>query len=309
MAFVRGFGHYLPARVVANEELALRLGVTPEFIELGSGIRERRYAEEGQTVADLAVEAGRECLKNCGCDAASIGMVVLSSGTGEWRFPGPASTVASGLGMTDVPAIDVPVASAGSLIALIQANAFADAHRRVLVIAAEKFSSLPLDGADPGTAMLFGDGAGACLVDAESGMASILDYLLASDGSFADALKLEREGSIVMDGRTVILQVSRKLPRAVLDVLRKHSIQPESVHTYLLHQANANLIRAISRQLNVPEHKFFMNVSRYGNTSSASLLISASEWSESASLRAGDPIVFSAFGAGFHWGCLLARAT
>src|SRR5271166_1345025 len=172
MAFLRAFGCYVPSRVVGNAELSQRLGCEPDWILTMSGIAERRYAEETETVIDLAVRAGADCLARAAVDTGKIGLVIVSSGSAERRFPGPAAETAVKLGLAGVAAIDLPMASAGSLFGLAMAADLSGSCDQVLVIAAEKMSTVvahtPLDR---NTAILFGDGAGACLVDPAEGQA------------------------------------------------------------------------------------------------------------------------------------------
>ncbi len=306
MAYIRAFGSYLPARRVDNHELAPLVGATPEWVLSVSGIEERRYAAEDDTVASLGLAAAQDCLANAGIEAGQLGMLLVSSGSAARFAPGPASQIAAALGLTSTPALDIPVASAGSLIALALANDLAPRFGPVLVIGAE-IMSRRIERAPEGrdTAILFGDGAGAALVDPNSGFARIADSLLATDGTAAEILKIERD-RIFMDGRSVILQAYRKMPRAVTDLLARNALTPADVGVFLLHQANLNLIERVAAGLKVPLDRFFVNIARYGNTSSASLLIAAAEWHGSLAAPLAAPIVFSAFGAGLHWGALLA---
>jgi len=308
MAFLRAFGSYVPARVVANAELAASLGCEPDWIFSVSGILERRYAAESESVVDLAVQAATNCLTRV--PGAEVGLVIVSSGSAERRFPGPAAETASRLGMAGTPAIDLPVASAGSIFGLALGAKLAAAFGRVLLIATEKMSAvIARPPQDRNTAILFGDGAGACLIDPEQGAAEVVDSCLHSDGSFAENLRLEFDRPLHMDGRVVILQASRKVPAVIRELLERHRIPAASVGTFLMHQANQNLIAKIAQGLEVPPEKFYSNIARYGNTSSASLLIAAAEWNALGRFRTEEPVVFAGFGAGFHWGALLVVGT
>jgi 3-oxoacyl-[acyl-carrier-protein] synthase III len=307
MAYLRAFGHHLPDIVITNDALQARTGRESTSIEKTSGIRERRYAPEGTTVADLGLTAARACLERATLTPADIGLILFSSGSSERAFPGPASVLAAKLGLTATPAIDIPIASAGSLIALAFASDLASRYGNILIVASE-IMSRRISDADPDTAILFGDGAGACIVTTDHGFAKIADVSLSTNGNFADALKLSHGGSIEMKGLSVILQASRKIPRSIQDLLTKNNLKPSDVGTYLMHQANLNLIRKVALALAVPEQSFFCNIDRYGNTSSASLLIAASEW-HAANPIPTKPIVFAAFGAGFNWGSILALPT
>ena len=307
MPYLRAFGCYLPSEVLTNSELAPRVAADPAWLQHVTGIEERRFAAPNQKVSDLAVFAARDCLQNGGMSAREIGFVVVASGSAERRFPGPAASIAAALGIPGVPAIDLPMASAGSLFGISLASDLAPRYGNMLVIGAEIMSRvLRIDAAGRDTAVLFGDGAGACVVSRDGGFAQIKDSLLASDGDFGEALQLYWDAPLYMDGRTVILHAARKLPRTIHELLEKNGCEPAAVDTYLLHQANLNLITRVAHALDVPEERFFQNLSRYGNTSSASLLIAAAEWQRSAAQKPGSPIVLAAFGAGFHWGALLA---
>lgn len=314
-AFLNAFGAHLPERIVTNEEIGARVGKTPEWIENASGIRERRWAAPETTVADLAVAAARDCLVSAKAEASSLGMMIVASGSGARGFPGPAAAVAAQLGLEGTPALDVPMASAGSLFALAIAAKMAESVGDILVIGAEKMSELieTNEGAmDANTAVLFGDGAGAALVsaraplDPEKSYWEIVDSALHTDGEFRNDLAWAGSSALRMSGLSVIMQASRKIPAAISEVLARQNVAANDVQVLLLHQANQNLLVRVAKALGMGPEKVFSNVARYGNTSSASMLIAASEWA-AQDAPAGD-IVFGAFGAGFHWGALLARS-
>jgi 3-oxoacyl-[acyl-carrier-protein] synthase-3 len=304
---LRALGFYMPAGIVTSRELAARVGADPAWLFDATGIEERRFAAVSESVADLGVLAARDCLESSGIAPSEIGLLLVASGSAERRFPGPAAAIGAGLGIAGVPAVDLPMASAGALFAIALAAQLALAYRNVLVIGSEIMSRLlRIDATGRDTAILFGDGAGACVVSSETGFAEIRDSLLASDGGFGDALTLSWDTPLHMDGRTVILHASRKLPRIISELLERNGRQPGDIATYLLHQANRNLITRTAHALNVPEERFFSNLNRYGNTSSASLLIAAAEWWRGSGGRLEAPVVLAAFGAGFHWGAVLA---
>ncbi len=304
MALVRGFGKYLPAREVGNEEMGRLLGVEPAWIAEMSGIETRRFAAGDESVAAMAAAAGRAALEACGLGAVDIGVILVASGTSERRFPGPASEVQTLLGATGAIAIDVPMASAGALFALATAALWTAKVERVLVIAAEKMSVAALtEPREAGTAMLFGDGAGACVIDRNTGLAEIVDWELGTDGTAAGELRLEFNAPVHMNGRVVIMHAARKVPAAIRTVLERNQVAPTEIEVFLMHQANANLLNKIASTIGVAPQKFFSNIASYGNTSSASMLIAASEWP--GPWRGN--IMFAAFGAGFQWGAMLLR--
>jgi len=307
MSWLRAFGFHVPAGIVTSRDLAARVDADPAWIFEATGIAERRCAEPGESVAGLGVLAARDCLENSGIAPAEIGLLLVASGSAERRFPGPAAEIGTALGIAGVPGIDLPMASAGSLFGIALAAQLAPAYRNVLVIGTEIMSRrLRFDPDGRDTAILFGDGAGACVVSSETGFAQIRDSLLASDADFADALTLSWDAPLHMDGRTVILHASRKLPRVIAGLLERNGRQAGDIGTYLLHQANRNLTTRIAHALRVPDERFFSNLDRYGNTSSASLLIAAAEWWRAAGEKLATPVVLAAFGAGFHWGAVLA---
>jgi 3-oxoacyl-[acyl-carrier-protein] synthase-3 len=309
VAAIKAFGAYLPSRIVTNGELAARLDCEPGWILDVSGIERRRYAGPEESVASMGVAAARECLDRAGLKSTDVGIILVSSGSSERRFPGPASAIAHELGAPGIPAIDLPIASAGGLFGMAMAAPLSAIHGNVLVIASEKMSSFAMrEPLERGVAPLFGDGAGACLIGPGEGPARILDYILHSDGAFADDLRLDFDAPLAMNGRSVILQASRKLPSAIGELLDKNGRTAESVKVFLMHQANQNLMDRVARALNVEAARFYSNIRRYGNTSSASMLIAAAEWWRDPGPAPGELICFAAFGAGFHWGALLLIA-
>jgi 3-oxoacyl-[acyl-carrier-protein] synthase-3 len=305
MAYLRAFGSWLPHRRVTNDEIAPLVNATPAWILEVSGIEERRYAAETDTVAGIGLLAARDCLERAGATAADLGMILVASGSSDRFCPGPACEIAAGLGLTTTPALDIPVSSAGSLIGLILASQLAPKFGRVLVVGAEIMSRrVALSPDCKNSAILFGDGAGAALVDAESGFARIEDSCLYTDGASAETLFV-RDGQFHMDGQAVIMQASRKIPRAINELLDRNKIAASEIETFLLHQANLNLITRVAGAVKAPAERFFTNIAKYGNTSSASMLIAADEWHRGHDAISG-PLVFSAFGSGLNWGALLA---
>jgi 3-oxoacyl-[acyl-carrier-protein] synthase-3 len=305
MAFLRALGCHLPARVVDNAELAPMVGADPAWLLHATGIERRRFAAPEETVASLGTRAAKCCLEAAGMTAGEVGLILAASGSSEHRFPGPATAIGAGLGISGTPAIDLPLASAGSLFGLALADSLCRDYGNVLVVASEIMSRVVrLDSTGRDTAILFGDGAGACLVSPDRGFARIAGSILKSDGDFAEALRLHLDSPLYMDGRTIILQAARKLPRVITELLERQHVKPDAIATFLMHQANLNLITRVAQALEVPEQRFFRNIANYGNTSSASLLIAATEWWQSTGQMEG-PVVMAAFGAGLNWGALL----
>lgn len=310
MAFIRSFGVWLPERIVTSDEAAAWVGTTREWVVQVSGIEERRFAGPDETVASMAARAGQDCLERAGVAPPDVRLVIVSSGSAERQFPGPAAETAHLMGMSGTPALDLPVASAGSLHCLILASELAPSLGPVLVIASEKMSRLvEYEPKEKGVAVLFGDGAGAALVHPQTGFLGFEATAWGSDGSFAKDLLAERNAPITMNGRSVILQASRKIPAMIRTVLEKGGVAASEAEVFLMHQANQNLIDKVADSLGVPASKFYSNIRRYGNTSSASMLIAAHEWREANAVLPADAlVVFASFGAGFHYSAALTKS-
>ena len=308
MAFVKGFGSYLPGRIVTNEEVGKLVGLTSEWIVNVSGIEQRRYAREDETVADMAVNAAERCLKNARIAPENIGLVVMASGTSERCFPASGSCVVSELGLSNTPVMDLQIASAGSLFAIGIARDLASRYGNVLVVASEKMSPVVMrKPMHRSTAPLFGDGAGACVISAEKGMIELLDVTLHSDGAYADQLCLGWDAPLKMNGRNVIQHASRKMPSAIRTVLERNEVCIDDVEAFLLHQANQHLLEKVVAAVGAPKEKLYTVLKKYGNTSSASMLIAADEYFREHKPSKGKYVVFAAFGAGYQWGAVLGK--
>jgi 3-oxoacyl-[acyl-carrier-protein] synthase-3 len=292
--------------VVSNAELAAQLGCTAEWIEGASGIRERRWAGDDTGVVELGAAAATDCLSRAGVPASQLGLLILASGSAPPGFPAPGAALANRLGLGTVPVLDLPMASAGSLFGLSLAANLCEVYGDVLVVAAEKMSAVirahPLD---QNTAVLFGDGAGAALVSSRPGPRAILKSVLHTDGQFRDDLSFDWTSPLKMNGLSVILQATRKLPAVIREVLDLAEIAPADIEAFLIHQANQNLLARVAKSLGVAPERVYSNIARYGNTSSASMLIAAAEWDQQN--PPPRPAVFAAFGAGLHWGALVTR--
>jgi 3-oxoacyl-[acyl-carrier-protein] synthase-3 len=304
MSFLKAFGRYLPERIVSNEELAPQLGVTPDWIVGACGIEQRCYAADSQTVADLGLAAAENCLANAGLDPREIGFLIVSSGSPNVFCPGPATEIAFRLGLGSTPAIDLPIASAGSIAALALADSLAPRFGNVLVVATE-IMSRRIDRSPEGkdAAILFGDGAGAAVISPSNGFARIAAVALHSNGEKAQAIRVT-QGGFAMEGITVIRLASQLLPAVIQQVLDAASTPASSVAALLIHQANLKLLERVAKVLEIPRDRLFTNIDRYGNTSSASLLIAAAEWHE-LNPQITSPIVFAAFGSGLTYGAIL----
>lgn len=305
MAAILGFASHLPSRVVTHLELAAQLQVEPDWILQACGIRERRYAAEGETVVDLAEAAAHAALAQSRLEPAELGAILVGSGTPARRFPGISASLAQRLGNSRALALDVHLASSGGFMALALAADLCARYGPVLVVGAERMSEVIQTHPAKETAILFGDGAGACVVAPGNGPFAIVDLRAGSDGTFADDLYLGLEGPLVMNGRAVIMQANRKLVGTVQELLQAHGLQPVDVDLYLFHQANLNLLKQVAKGLGIGEERVFVNLETRGNTSAASLLIAAAEAQDQGLLRPGSRGILAAFGAGFSYGALL----
>jgi len=309
VASVLGFAAHLPRRRVDNAELGAALGVDPLWIARACGIEERRYAAPGETVVDLAEHAARACLEACGMQAADLGAIIVGTGTPPRVFPGVSASLQQRLGNTRAFAFDLHLASIGGMAALALACDLTRRMGPVLVVAAEKMSERIQRHPRKETSILFGDGAGACLVVPGRGPFRVVDWHMAGDGRHADDLCMDWDGPLVMHGRAVTLQAIHQLQGTVATLCAKADWPLASVDLFLFHQANLKLLRHVARGLGLPEAKVFTNIQSRGNTSAASLLIAAAEAQDQGLLAPGRRVVLAAFGAGFAYGSALLETT
>lgn len=308
MASILGFGRYLPEGRITNEMLEEEFGTEPGWVLGACGIRERRFASPDETVGVLAHRAAEDCFRNCGLAPSDLGAIVVGTGTPPRQFPGVSADLQRALGAPGIPVFDIHLASAGGIFALGTAVDLCTRYGPVLVVGAERMTEVMARAPRAKeTAILFGDGAGACVVAPGEGPLEVADVRLHSDAAFGDAIRMEFGGSFEMEGRTVILQANRKLQAAVSDIASRNGVALGDVGLFLFHQANLNLLRQVGRALQLPEAKVFVNLDRYGNTSAASLLIAASEAWDLDLIAPGSTAVMAAFGAGLSWGAALLR--
>jgi 3-oxoacyl-[acyl-carrier-protein] synthase-3 len=334
--FITGYGSALPQRIVTNAELAPMLGVTPDWIEANSGIRERRWVEADQATSDLAVVAVRDALNDAGTPTEHVDYLIACTLSPDYQVPGIAPIVQYKLvGCRCIPAIDLRAGCAGILYGLQLARGLIEsrAASTVVCVGAEAQSKgIDLDPRSADLSMLFGDGAGAVVVSNEAKPADreylvrIDDILIESDGGFAEDLIVRAPGTAngarwldesqldsqlhygSMQGRNVILQAVRKLSDAAERILARNELTANQVDLVIPHQANANLLAALARKLGISSDRVVMNVDRLGNTSGASAFIALSQAHHEGRIRLGSKTLILAFGAGFTWGAALASA-
>ena len=318
---ISGIGFFVPPRVVTNHDLERVMDTTDAWIVERTGIRERHFVEPGVGSTDLAFEAARKALADAGRQASDVDFIVFATITPDYMFPGCGVLLQQRLGLGPIPALDVRNACSGFVYALATADAFVRAgqYRCVLVIGAEVQSTgLNLTTAGRDMAVLFGDGAGAAVVE-PAGQPGILASVLHGEGEFARELWAEAPSSLVpgrmthemidqgrhfpaMNGRQVFKHATTRFPEVIHETLARAGRQLEDVKLVIPHQANQRIADAVGERLGVPPEKVFQNIQRYGNTTAASIPIALTEARDQGRFARGDLIVLAAFGAGFAWG-------
>ncbi|HEY6805066.1 MAG TPA: ketoacyl-ACP synthase III [Pyrinomonadaceae bacterium] len=322
-AFITATGSYLPDNVVTNETLAERLGLSPDQVFKSSGIRERRWANRGQTTSSLAAAA----FHNTGTASEEIDYLLFGSMTPDRFIPGSAPSLQSLTAMREIPCLDIRAACCNTLYGLQLAQALVKtsvAEKVALCLAEVQSVFLNLTPAAGTVSMLFGDGAAALTVSSkgEVGALEIVDVHLATDGKYVDDLGIRSPGSEFgtfgesqnfeprMNGQSVILQASRKMASACQQVLQRNSLTVDDVSWVVPHQANANLLAQVARGIGLKDARKVVSVIEHtGNTSSASMGIALDQLMRSGELRSGDWILMPAFAAGFTWGAGLLRVS
>jgi 3-oxoacyl-[acyl-carrier-protein] synthase III len=306
MPAISGFGHFLPEGVLTNQTLAAEFQIEPEWILGACGIETRRVVAAEQSVCDLAERAAIACLQDAATTAEKLGAIIACTGTPHRQFPGVSAEVQKQLNAPGIPAFDLHLASISGVFGVALASRMCEQWGPTLVVAAETMTRALAQGPRAKeTAILFGDGAGACLVTAGDAPLAIRDVRIASDATFSEALRMDFGSTLQMDGRTIIMHAARKLARCVAELLEAHSLRPDQVDLFLFHQANLRLLERLMEGLKIKRDQCFINIEKYGNTSSASWLIAASEAKAAGRLRPGMKVVIAAFGAGLSWGAAL----
>jgi len=317
---VAGCGSYLPVRVVTNAELAKTVDTTDEWIVKRTGIRERRIAAEGEYTSDLAVKSADAALSMAGMVADEIDLIVCATSTPDETFPATATQVQAQLGMSRGAAFDVQAVCSGFVYGLAVADNFIRAGQAetALVIGAETFSRI-LDWQDRSTCVLFGDGAGAVVlqgVESNGGPKErgVLSTHIYSDGRHHDALYVDggpsttgTAGHLRMDGREVFRHAVVRMAEAIDTALEANGLTPGDIDWLVPHQANLRIIEAMARRLNLPSDRVVVTVDRHANTSAASIPLALCQAVQDERIQRGDLILMEAMGGGFTWGSALLR--
>ncbi|MBO6791789.1 MAG: ketoacyl-ACP synthase III [Dinoroseobacter sp.] len=318
-AVVIGVGHYLPDRIVPNSHFESFLDTTDAWIKSRSGIERRHFAADGQGTSDLAARAAKAALENAGLDANDLDAIVLATSTADLTFPSAATMVQNEIGMTRGFAFDVQAVCAGFVYALSNANALivSGQAKRVMVIGAETFSRI-MDWTDRGTCVLFGDGAGALILEAQENTGEttdrgILSVDLNSDGRYRDILYVDggvatqNTGFLRMQGKEVFRHAVEKLAATAETALEKAGLTSEDVDWIVPHQANLRIIKATATKMGLPMEKVIVTVQDHGNTSAASIPLALSVGVAKNQIKPGDLIVTEAIGGGLAWGSVALR--
>ena len=322
---IAGVGSYVPSKVLTNEELSKTVDTSDEWIRTRSGIRERRIAAPDQATSDLAIEAAKSALADAKINAADIDLLIVATCTPDHPLPATACIVQHKLGVpAHATCFDIAAACSGFLYALeiaygqLQTNRY----KRALIIGAEKLSTIT-DWTDRTTCVLFGDGAGAAvLTKVDQSDVGILGTDLGADGEFVDNLYIpaggsrtpastesvtKRDHSIRMNGREVFKSAVRVMETVAREMLEQHKVTPDQITLVIPHQANIRIIEALAGNLEMPIEKFFVNLDRYGNTSSATIPLALDEARRAGRIKPGDLTLLVAFGAGLTYGATLIR--
>jgi len=316
-----GVGSYVPKNVLTNFDLEKMVDTSDEWILDRTGIRERRIASADEATSDLAFEASRIALKDAGIKPGDIDFIIVATVTPDMLFPSTACIVQQKLGISGMFAFDISAACSGFIYALSVADQYIKSglYRTGLVIGADVFSRL-VDWTDRSTCVLFGDGAGAVVLQGDNGSRGIISTHLHSDGTLWDLLYVPGGGSrnppsesmlqkrlqyIKMRGNETFKVAVNTLSEAIREVLKYNGLTPEDIKLFIPHQANSRIIQAVCKKLDLPMEKFKMNLDIYGNTSAASIPIALHEAVMEGRVADGDYILLEAFGGGLTWGSAL----
>lgn len=305
---ITAVGAALPERELSNFEIARGIGRDETWIEERTGIRARRIAAPSETSAVLGTAAAQRALESVGRTGVDVDLIICATVTPQHRFPATASLIQHALG-SRAAAFDLNAGCSGFLYALAQADASirSGSAERVLVVGADVMSTIT-DYTDPKTAILFGDGAGAVLVERSDDHGSLGPFLLFSDGSRPELLYVDRAtNAIRMEGREVYRAAIASMADSVAQLMAQARVSADQVALVIAHQANSRILASVAERLALPREKMFSNIHHYGNTSAASIPIALFEAHQTGAVADGDLVVLTAFGAGFVWGAALVR--
>ncbi|NQV15475.1 ketoacyl-ACP synthase III [bacterium] len=322
-AAITGVASYVPEKVLTNFDLEKLVDTNDEWIVSRTGIRERHIAAEGEASSDMSVKAVTKLLDETGVKADEIDAIIVATVTPDMMFPSTAALIQDKIGATKAWGYDLSGACSGFLFALKSGSALVQTgHKKVIVIGVDTMSSI-LDYTDRNTCILFGDGAGAVLLEpTEDENFGVIDDLLFVDGSGGDALYMTAGGSrkpashetvdarqhyLVQDGRSVFKRASKDMAQVSVDILKKNNFTAEDVGIFIPHQANKRIIDVAAQKAGFTNEQVLLNIDKYGNTTAGTLPIGLDEVVREKRIKDGDLVLFAAFGAGYTWGSILLR--
>ncbi len=323
-AKITGVGHYVPPKVLTNEDFEKMVDTTDEWITTRTGIKERHILEDGKGSSYMGAFAAKRALEVANVKPEELDLIVVATVTPDMMFPNTACLIQEEIGAKNAWAVDVNGACTGFIYATAMASQFIESgrYRKILVVGADKMSSIT-DYTDRNNCVLFGDAAGAIVLEpTEDENSGIIDFILKADGSGGKYLYMLGGGSlhpathetvekkmhyIYQDGRTVFKFAVSSMADITEEIVKKHNIPSEEIKLFVPHQANMRIIDATARRLKLPLEKVVTNIRKYGNTTAATIPMGLSEAYSEGRLEKGDVVLFAAFGAGFTWGSMLIR--
>ncbi|MBA4173657.1 MAG: 3-oxoacyl-ACP synthase [Hyphomicrobium sp.] len=317
---IRGVGAYLPKRVMTNDDISKIVDTTNEWIVERTGITQRHIAGDDELTSDLGIAAARQALIRAGIDPVDIDLVICATATPDRTFPATAVKIQHGLGITKGAAFDVQAVCSGFVYALTIADSFLKSgqFKRAIVVGAETFSRI-LDWTDRGTCVLFGDGAGAVVLEAQPQHGTredrgILSTAIRSDGRYEELLYVDggpgstkTVGHLRMNGREVFRHAVQKIYGVIEETLVTTGYTPDEIDLYVPHQANKRILDGIAKKLGVGPEKIMVTLDRHGNTSAASIPLALNQAFEAHRVKEGSLVLMEAMGGGFTWGAVLVR--
>ena len=318
---VRGVGAYLPERIISNDELSERLDTSDEWIRERTGIRQRHIAADGEFTSDLGIAASRQAMVRSGIDPSDIDVVILATSTPDQTFPATAATIQAELGIQrGAAAFDLQAVCSGFVFALATADSLlrSGPYRRALVVGAETFSRI-LDWEDRSTCVLFGDGAGAVVLEAQPQHGTnddrgILSTRMRTDGRYRDKLFVDggpstsrTSGYLRMNGREVFRHAVTKISGVIEETLVESGLAADEIDWFVPHQANKRILEGTAAKLGIPIEKIIITLDRHANTSAASIPLALNQGVEDGRIKEGDLVLLEAMGGGFTWGAALIR--
>ena len=323
-AYISAVGMYVPDKVVTNDDLAKVVETSDQWIHERTGIRERRYVDDGQCNSDLSAEAVKDCLSSSRWGPEDIDLIIVPTVTPDMMFPSTACVIQDKIGAKKAWGFDLSGACSGFLFALATGAQFIQAgtHERVLIVGTDVMTSI-VDPQDRSTCVLFGDGAGAVLLEnSEDANVGILDYVMRGDGSGGKYLFMPAGGSrnpascdtvnqrmhfVRQDGRMVYKFAVKYMTDISLEILTRNGLTSEDLRLFVPHQANLRIIKSTAERLNLRDEQVVVNIERYANTTAATIPIGLCESHREGKVSKGDLVLLTSFGAGFTWGSVLLR--